>query len=139
MTSMQDDITKAREIAPSPAQSVSRQPTIATIDGSDEQVFPRLTPVEISRIAPLGQVRSYGPGEAIRRVGDRGHGLTVVLGGEVEISRPGLEGGRERLVVIGPGGFLGELSQLTGAPRSPTPARSGRLRRCGSRLRGCGP
>ena len=118
MTSTRDDIMEASEIAPAPsrAPSGSRQPTIATVDSGDEQTFPRLTPAEISRVAPLGQVRSYVPGEAIRRVGDRGHGLTVVLDGEVEITRPGLDGGRERVVVIGPGGFLGELSQLTGRP-----------------------
>src|SRR5262249_41655408 len=80
------------------------------------QAFPRLTPAEIERIALLGQVRSYRAGEVIRRVGERGHGLTVILDGEVQITRRRPHGVGERLVVIVAGGFLGELSQLTGRP-----------------------
>jgi thioredoxin reductase (NADPH) len=91
-------------------------PLSATGPSVEEQMFPRLTPAEISRIAPLGQVCAYAVGEAIRRVGDRGHGLTVVLEGEVEIARRGPDGARDRLVVIVPGGFTGELAQLTGRP-----------------------
>jgi hypothetical protein len=36
-------------------------------DATQDQMYPRLTPAEIARIAPLGEVRSFGPGVALRR------------------------------------------------------------------------
>jgi len=79
-------------------------------------MFPRLTPAEVTRVRPLGTVARYAPGEALRSVGQTGHGLAVVLEGEVEVTQRGPGGERRLIETYGPGGFMGELAQLTGRP-----------------------
>jgi thioredoxin reductase (NADPH) len=83
-----------------------------------EQVFPILEPAEIERLRRFGTPRSYAPGEALIKVGEAGHGLTLIVAGEVEVvQRDGL-GHRRALVTYVPGSFMGELAQLTGRPVS---------------------
>jgi thioredoxin reductase (NADPH) len=79
-------------------------------------MFPVLEPAEIERIGRFGERRSYSAGEALVRIGEVGHGQIVVLAGEVAVSRRDELGGRETIVTHGPGGFFGELSQLSGRP-----------------------
>ena len=59
--------------------------TRSIIEARREQMFPVLEPVEIERLRRFGELRSYAPGEALAKVGDPGPGLTIILGGEVEI------------------------------------------------------
>lgn len=85
-------------------------------DPRDAQRFPTLSAAEIARARPFGEQRSYEPGEAIARTGEAGHGLALVLSGDVEIIGRG-EGSEPQLIVThGPGSFIGELAQLTGRP-----------------------
>jgi thioredoxin reductase (NADPH) len=81
-----------------------------------EQVFPVLEPAEIERLRRFGTPRSYAPGEALIRIGEAGHGLMLIVTGEVEVvQRDGL-GHHRTVVTYGPGSFMGELAQLTGRP-----------------------
>jgi thioredoxin reductase (NADPH) len=91
-------------------------PTRPLIDTRREQMFPRLEPEEIERLRRFGEVRCYGPGDALVRVGEVGHGMTVVLSGEVAITRRDPFGHREPIVTHAPGTFMGELAQLSGRP-----------------------
>lgn len=50
-------------------------PTQSTIDTRFEQMFPVLEPAEIERVRRFGKLRSYGPGEALAKVGETGHGM----------------------------------------------------------------
>jgi hypothetical protein len=50
------------------------------------------------------------------RVGEVGHGLVVILSGEVAVTRRRGDGPSEPIVTHGPGGFMGELAQLSGRP-----------------------
>src|SRR3989442_12043920 len=79
-------------------------------------MFPTLEPVEIDRLQRFGEIRSYRAGDALVKVGEVGHGLTVVLAGEVAITRRDELGRREAIVTHGPGAFMGELAQLSGRP-----------------------
>lgn len=88
----------------------------STIAKRGEQAFPRLTPAEIERVRRFGQPCSFKDGEALMRVGEPGHGLTLILSGEVEITRRDQAGGRVGVVTHGPGSFMGELAQLAGRP-----------------------
>ena len=86
------------------------------IEGRRDQMFPTLEPEEIDRLRRFGEIRSYRAGEPLVKVGEVGHGMTVVLAGEVIVTRPDQLGRREAIVTHGPGAFLGELAQLSGRP-----------------------
>jgi thioredoxin reductase (NADPH) len=80
-----------------------------------EQIFPTLTPAQISRIAPHGHTRPMQRGEVIIEQGDRNVPFFVVVSGEVEIVRP--SGDVETLITThGPGQFTGEVNNLSGRP-----------------------
>jgi thioredoxin reductase (NADPH) len=91
-------------------------PTQPIIDTRRHQMFPTLEPVEIERVRRFGEVRSYRAGEALAKVGQTGHGLTVILSGNVEITQHTELGHGIPIVTHGPGGFMGELAQLSGRP-----------------------
>jgi thioredoxin reductase (NADPH) len=86
------------------------------IEARREQMFPILEPAEIDRVRRFGERRSYPAGEALVKVGEVGHGLIVVLAGEVAVSRRDELGRQDVIVTHVPGGFFGELSQLSGRP-----------------------
>lgn len=77
-----------------------------------EQMFPRLTPAQIDRVALIGRRRSVQAGEVLAELGEQNTGFFVVLTGELEVVRPA--GDREDPVVVhGPGQFTGELNMLS--------------------------
>src|SRR5271165_4158662 len=80
------------------------------------QMFPTLEASEIERIRRFGTVRSFGPGDTLARAGEAGHGLSIVLAGEVDVTQNDRTERRTPVVTHGPGGFLGELAQLAGRP-----------------------
>jgi thioredoxin reductase (NADPH) len=78
-----------------------------------EQIFPKLTPEQISRVAVQGHIRVIQAGEVLVEQGDSAVPFFVVDSGEIEIVRP--LGAAETLVTIhGPGGFTGEVNMLSG-------------------------
>jgi thioredoxin reductase (NADPH) len=78
-----------------------------------EKIFPKLTPVQISRVALHGRIRSVQSGEVLLEQGERSVPFFVVITSEVEILRP--LGDRETLVTVhGPGEFTGEVNMLSG-------------------------
>ena len=68
-------------------------------------------------LSRTGEERIYAAGEAIVRQGDPGSSMFVVLNGRVRIV---LEPSGQEVAVTGPGGFFGEMSMLTGDPRTAT-------------------
>lgn len=93
-------------------------PSVA--DTRREQMFPILRPAEIERLKRFGRIQSYAAGDALVRAGQAGHGLIVILSGAVEMTYHGEAGHRPGddnvIVTHGPGGFAGELAQLSGRP-----------------------
>jgi len=79
-------------------------------------MFPTLDPTDLERVRRFGIVRSYGAGEALARVGEVGHGLIIILAGDVDITQHDQSGRRTLIVTYGPGAFMGELAQLSGRP-----------------------
>jgi thioredoxin reductase (NADPH) len=59
---------------------------MSIIDTRRDQMFPVLEPAVIERLRRFGEVRSYPAGAALVRVGDAGHGLTIILAGNVDIT-----------------------------------------------------
>ena len=79
-------------------------------------MYPLLTPAEIDRLRRFGSARSFAAGDILVHSGESGHGLTLVLSGEVEITQHNDSGETQLIVTHVPGGFLGELAQLSGQP-----------------------
>jgi thioredoxin reductase (NADPH) len=92
------------------------EPPATLVDTRIHQTFPILEPFEIDRVRRFGVVHRYGAGDALLRAGEPGHGLAIILTGEVEMSRHHDSGPREVIVTHGPGAFMGELAQLVGRP-----------------------
>jgi len=85
-------------------------PFIADMRG---EAFPKLTPEQISRIRPLGKVRTVQAGEILFEPGVGGVPFFVVLSGSMEIVQPTLHG--ERVIVRHEAGnFSGEVSMVSG-------------------------
>ena len=78
-----------------------------------EQIFPKLTPAQISRIGALGHMRVTERGEVLCEQGDIAVPFFVVVSGELEVVRP--SGAVETLVTIHRSGqFTGEVGTLSG-------------------------
>ena len=86
-----------------------------TYETRGAQMFLQLTDAELARLAKFGQPRSYRAGEALVRVGEVGPGMTLILSGKVDVSRPDA-GADTHVVTHERGNFLGELAQLSGRP-----------------------
>ena len=91
-------------------------PTPSIMDTRREQMFPTLQPFEIERVRRFGEVRSFGVGEPLAKVGEVSPGLSIVLAGQVEVTRYDQSGHRTTIVTHGAGAFLGELAQLASRP-----------------------
>src|SRR5437879_4829144 len=88
---------------------------LAPTTSRPDQIFPKLTPAQIARIAAHGHVRNIQAGEVLVEQGDKVVPFFVVTAGEIEIVRPA--GATETLVTIHhPGAFTGEVSMLSGRP-----------------------
>lgn len=80
-----------------------------------EQIFPKLTPAQISRITARGQMRVMQRGEVLYEQGETAVPFFVVVSGELEIVRPLGPGAVETLVTVyGSGQFTGEVGTLSG-------------------------
>ena len=89
---------------------------IGTNGSEDAVAWPVLSPPELADMATFGTERATQAGELLFQAGEASYDLFVVLAGEVQVVRPG--GAEEVLVAaFGPGGFVGELTLLTGQRR----------------------
>jgi thioredoxin reductase (NADPH) len=86
------------------------------IDTRHEQMFPTLDASEVERVRRFGKVRVFAAGEPLAKVGEASAGLSVILSGEVDVTRHDASRRRAPIVTHGPGAFMGELAQLAGRP-----------------------
>src|SRR5258708_19526166 len=99
-------------------------PTQSIIDTRRHQMFPVLEPAEIERVRRFGKIRSYRAGEALAKVGEMGLGLTIILGGNVEIPQHDESGRPTAIVTPCPGPFMPHLPPLPPPPPCFTPLRN---------------
>jgi thioredoxin reductase (NADPH) len=108
-------------VAPSSAQTV------------DDRVSPYLDAAALAELAPFGEELAVEAGDVLFRAGDPSYDFFVLLAGRAEIIRQDLEG-EAFIASYGAGGFLGELSLVTGqrpwlTARMVEPGRVLRIRR----------
>jgi small-conductance mechanosensitive channel/CRP-like cAMP-binding protein len=78
-----------------------------------------LSPEELETAAQRATIRTYLPGESVVRQGDAGAEFFIILGGSAEVHRG--EGEKVKAVAtLRTMQFFGEMSLLTGEPRSAT-------------------
>ena len=93
---------------------------------------PQLTDAEMTSLAAYGVEQDVRVGDIVFRPGDPAYDLVVIVSGRVQLLSPTSRHDPEVLVAeYGPGGFLGELSLLTGQSVSLT----ARVREAGRILR----
>jgi small-conductance mechanosensitive channel/CRP-like cAMP-binding protein len=84
---------------------------------SGVDLFATLTPALRHEVAMSAPMIVFGAGEAIVRQGEAGQSMFIVARGTVSVV---LEPGRQEVARIETGGYFGEMSLLTGDPRSAT-------------------
>ena len=93
-----------------PASAPARTPAESELDTALPGLS--LSPDELKRFTDGVVRRSYSPGALIIRQGAAADEFFVVVEGEVEVEREGLQGRHERLAVMGPGRYFGEIGLL---------------------------
>ena len=91
-------------------------PTPSIIDTRRDQMFPTLEALEVERVRRFGKIRAFAPTEKLAQVGKVSAGLSIILSGEVDVTRQDSSGQYAPIITYGPGAFLGELAQLAGRP-----------------------
>jgi hypothetical protein len=94
------------------ARQKQRETILETVD-----LFAGLTPEQRAEVAAATSSRTFGQGEAVVRQGDPGQSMFVICSGGAAVV---LEPERRQVATIGPGGYFGEMSLLTGDPRTAT-------------------
>jgi small-conductance mechanosensitive channel len=99
-----------------PARTTAAVSDAATRLGAIE-IFATVAPDRRLELARDAHEHLFCAGEAIVRQGDSGSSMFVVLSGRARVT---LDPGGQEVAVIEPGGFFGEMSMLTGDPRTAT-------------------
>lgn len=87
---------------------------------SELDLFAPLTDEERAQIGEGAIERRYAPGEIIVREGDRTSSMFVVAAGRAGVSKHGPTGDTRNLATLESGTAFGEISLLTGEPRTAT-------------------
>lgn len=94
------------------AKQRQREAVLARVD-----LFERLTEEQRREVAAATSAQVFGHGESIVRQGSEGQSMFVVCAGKVDVV---LEPDRRLVATIEAGGYFGEMSLLTGEPRTAT-------------------
>ena len=101
----------------SEADCRKREEVLAGVD-----LFSSMTEEQRRHVAVGSKMRRYGDGEPIVRQGQPGESMYIVCTGMAVVALEDPNGGaiRKEVATIKPGGYFGEMSLLTGEPRTAT-------------------
>jgi small-conductance mechanosensitive channel/CRP-like cAMP-binding protein len=89
---------------------------------SGVELFQSLSPEEMERLASAVKVQLYACGENLCRQSEPGDTFYIIREGQVAVSMKGPDGRTVTVAHLASGAFFGEMSLLTGEPRSGTVA-----------------
>lgn len=79
-----------------------------------------LSPAELETVAAAARVIPFAPGEILCRQNEPGDSFYIIRAGHVNVAVATADGRSVPVAQLGPGGFFGEMSLLTGEPRTAT-------------------
>jgi small-conductance mechanosensitive channel/CRP-like cAMP-binding protein len=112
-------IVRQHQYAAGPLLPASRSDGLAAALGAIP-LFAPLSEPERERLARGAEERRFGPEEVIVREGEAGTSMFLVESGRVAVSLHDASGASRKLTVLEPGSAFGEISLLTGEPRTAT-------------------
>ncbi len=86
----------------------------------DVELFRSLRPEELALLSAEARSVPFAEGETLFRQGEPGDTFYVVRRGKVAVLAAGADGRAVSVAELGPGAFFGEMSLLTGEPRTAT-------------------
>ncbi len=104
--------------AEGPDSDLERQQEVKELRAS--RLFVSFDDQALEEILSSTSLRSYGEGDIIVTEGQLGSSLFLIVSGEVKVFTLGERGEHLLLAELGPGDFFGEVSLLTGKPRTAT-------------------
>lgn len=81
-------------------------------------LFKDLSDRELGTVLQTLHTRTYDEGETLFLEGDIGRALFIMESGQVELTKADANGKPQRLIILGPGDFFGEMALLEHLPRS---------------------
>lgn len=106
---------KVRAVQPADAA-----PPPAARRSPESPLFENLSKQELGALIKRMRLEQYQEGDIVITEGESGASLYVIMGGEVKVFTRGKRGESIHLATLGSGDFFGEISILTGRPRTAT-------------------
>jgi hypothetical protein len=107
--------TQVTQRAPRAAALVPDSDRVAWIEAVD--LFAALSVVDRAMLAGASRDRLYGAGQTVVQQGEMGDSMFVVGRGSARVT---ISPGATEVATVSPGGYFGEMSLLTGQPRTAT-------------------
>ena len=119
------ELSGKREEVPAPkpepsSEKASSEKESLPIMGVETVLFQHLSAEEFRQVVSRLTLKHYEEGSLIVAEGDPGVSMFVVVNGEVSVNTTNAKGKRITLANLGEGEFFGEISLLTGRPRTAT-------------------
>lgn len=106
-------------VASAPASKRTQTQEIRILKAKD-LLFGELTELEYLKLIDLMEIRTFQPGEIVVKEGSPGDSMFIICNGEVSVVTKDKNGKDIQLAELGEGDFFGEVSLLTGRPRTAT-------------------
>jgi CRP-like cAMP-binding protein len=113
---------------PLPGPAASARPRSAALAGSalGSSLLEGLSDEELLAVAQGLELKAYQPGDIVMTEGESGQSLFIIASGSVKVFLRGAEGRNLEVRRLGEGDFFGEISSISGRPRTATVTAAGR-------------
>lgn len=111
---------KAEKVRDAHAASMAESEQPGPRTPPDSPLFENLSEEELGAVIKRMDLERFADGDIIITEGEPGTSMFVILGGEVKVFTTSKTGENIHLATLGSGDFFGEISVLTGRPRTAT-------------------